>query len=187
MDDRTIIRLFRDRDQTAVEEASRKYGAFCTRIAVNFLGRAEDAEECVNDAFLAAWNTIPPMEPHSLGAYLGRLTRNFAIDRYRANRAQKRCAAGGEELLSELGDCLPDRTADLERTEESTHITAVINRWLDRLPDDDRAFFVRRYWYGDAVSDLAELCGCTPNQMAQRMLRLRRSLRAELEKEDIAL
>ncbi|MBE6908658.1 MAG: sigma-70 family RNA polymerase sigma factor [Ruminococcaceae bacterium] len=179
MEDQAIIELYFARSEDAVGETDRKYGAFCRRVACNILSVREDAEECVNDTYHAAWNAIPPERPASLRAYLGAITRNLSVARWRTEHAQKRFA-GMETLLSELDECVPAREgteADFARGE----LTEAIAAWLRGLAPDDRALFVRRYWYGDAVKALAKECGVGENQMAQRMRRLRRGLRAALE------
>lgn len=181
MEDSQIIALYWDRDQRAIEETARKYGGVCHRIAMNILSRHEDAEECVNDTYHAAWNQIPPEQPPRLLAYLGRIVRNISISRFRANQAQKRCQ-GMEILLSELENCLP-AAETVDAAMERKLLGGIISRWLDSLEKTDRVLFVRRYWYGDSVQSLARETGCSPNQMAQRMLRLRRGLKAALEQE----
>jgi len=185
MEDREIIELYHRRDESAIAETARKYGARCQRIAMNLLGVREDAEECVNDSYHSAWNRMPPERPLSLYAFLGRITRNLAISRFRAGRAQKRYS-GMEVLLSELDDCIPS-PGDVERAMDRRILSGLISLWLDSLPDRDCALFVRRYWYGDAVHVLAEEYGCSPGQMAQRMLKLRRSLKEHLEKEGVSV
>lgn len=185
MEDREIVALYWQRDEQAIAESARKYGALCRRIAENILTLREDAEECVNDSYHAAWNAIPSAKPESLRAFLGRITRNLAIDRCRAAHTGKRYA-GAELLLSELSDCLPSPDT-IERSMEAAELSAAISAWLDSLPEADCALFVRRYWYGDAVQELARRCGVTAAQMAQRMLRLRRSLRSALEAEGVSI
>ncbi len=185
MEDSKIIELYHARQEQAIQESDRKYGAFCRTIALNILSVKEDAEECVNDTWHAAWNRMPPDLPQSLKAFLGRITRNLSVSRFRANRAQKRYA-GMEILLSELDDCVPDARG-VEDAVDGRALSDLISRWLDALPADDCALFLRRYWYGDAVKDLARQWDCTPNKMAQRMLALRRDLKSFLEKEGITL
>ena len=185
MDDNRIIELYHRRDEQAIAESESKYGPQCRRIALNILTIPEDAEECVNDTWHAAWNRMPPNWPGSLGAFLGRITRNLSISRFRANRAKKRYSAL-EVLLSELDDCVPAQTG-VEQEIDRRELTGLIDRWLDSLEEDERTLFVRRYWYGDALRDLADECGCTPNRLAQRMLRLRRNLSAFLEAEGVTL
>jgi len=179
MEDRAIIELYFARSETAIDETDRKYGAFCRRVALNILSLREDAEECVNDTYHAAWNAMPPEHPGSLRAFLGGITRNLSVARWRAAHAQKRFG-GLETLLSELGECLsaPDGT---ESVFERRLLAESIAAWLRGLEPDDRALFVRRYWYGDAVKALAKECGVGENQMAQRMRRLRAGLRQALE------
>lgn len=185
MNDSRIIELYHRRDEHAIKESEQKYGSVCRRIAHNILTIREDAEECVNDTWYAAWTRMPPDRPQSLGAFLGRITRNLSISRWRATHAQKRYA-GMVVLLSELEDCIPD-TTDVEQEIERKELTELLNIWLDSLPAEDRVLFVRRYWYGDAVSVLADCQSCTPNQMAQRMMRLRKKLKAYLEQEGVRL
>ena len=180
MEDSDIIRLYHRRNEEAIAETDRKHGPFCRRLAGNILSSREDVEECVNDVWLAAWNGMPPDWPRSLPAWLGRITRNLCISRYRKNRAAMR-DSGLEVLLSELEDCLPGE--DMERELERRELARLISSWLDGLNEEDRTLFLRRYWYGDAVKDLAAICGTTENRMARRMQRLRKSLRKVLEQE----
>ena len=185
MDDTQIIDLYFARDEQAIAETEQKYGGFCLRIAMNVLDVREDAEECVSDTYLSAWNRIPPTIPQSLKAFLGRMVRNLSISRFRAMRAKKRYN-GMEMLLSELGDCVPS-DQHVEQIAEAKEFSGYISEWLDSLPEEDCMLFVRRYWFGDAVQELAEKCGITAAQMAQRMLRLRKGLRAALEQKGVAL
>lgn len=185
MDDKLIIELYFKRDETAIDETGKKYGAFCHRIAINILNIREDAEECVNDTYSTVWKKIPPEIPQSFQAFLGRITRNLSISRFRANRAKKRYN-GAEVLLSELEDCIPS-SENVEQIIDEKQLSEFIDSWLDSLSADDRALFVRRYWYGDAVKTLSHECGCTQGQMAQRMLKLRKNLKAFLESKGVAI
>lgn len=184
MEDLQIIALFEGRDEAALAETEQKYGAYCRRIAGNLLG-FEDAEECVSDAWLTAWRRIPPAKPQSLGAFLGKITRTLAISRWRKLHAQKR-DAGLTLLLSELEDCLPDPKG-VEEAVETRELARLLSHWLRSLPETERVLFLRRYWYGTALTELAREAGCTENQMAQRMRRLRKKLRSTLEQEGIAI
>ena len=185
MEDNQIIDLYFNRDESALVETAKKYGAFCLRIAMNVVNVREDAEECVNDTYHTAWNQIPPTKPDSFKAFLGRIVRNFAISKYRAMHAKKRFS-GLEVMLSELGDCVP-ATESVEREIEAKELTEYINTWLAGLKQEDRVLFVRRYWYGDEVKDLAKKCGVSGPQMTQRMLRLRRKLQAFLTEKGVVL
>ena len=184
MDDMEIIALFEQRKEEAVAAAARKYGGYCQTIAQNLLG-FEDAEECVSDTWLAAWNRIPPARPASLRAFLGRITRTISISRFRSLHAQKR-GVGLTLLLSELEDCLPDPKG-VEEALETRELARLLSDWLRGLPREDRVWFLRRYWYGVTVKQLAGEAGCTENQMAQGMRKLRQALRAKLEQEGIAI
>lgn len=185
MEDTAIIELYWARNEVAITETDRKYGPLCRRLAYNILADREDSEECVNDTWHKAWNTMPPQRPDSLRAYLGRIVRNLSISRLRKRTAQKR-GGGADIMFSELEDCLP-APSDPIRELESKELAGLISCWLRTLGEDDRALFVRRYWYGDAVNDLAREWDILPGQMAKRMLRLRQSLKRFLEQEGIAV
>ncbi len=183
MDDLAIVELYHRRDERAIAESDVKYGGLCRSIALRLLGFQEDAEECVNDTWHAAWNKMPPDRPQALGAFLGRITRNLSISRWRRDHAQKRYD-GMEVLLSELEDCVPapgTAQEELERRQLAQSISA----WLDSLENEDRRLFIRRYWYGEAVKTLAAERGQGANALSQRLLRLRRGLRAFLETEGV--
>ena len=168
MEDETIIELYHKRDEAAITETAGKYGAFCHRIALNILRVASDAEECVNDTYHAAWRAMPPERPASLRAFLGRITRNLSLDRWRSAHTVRR-GDGMELLLSELDEALPASDG------------------LASLSADDCALFVRRYWYGDEVKTLAAASGRSPNTVTKRLGRLRQSLRVQLEREGAEL
>lgn len=185
MEDSRIIELFQRRDEQAIAETRRKYGGYCHQIAFNLLSVREDAEECVSDALFAAWRQIPPVFPQSLRAFLGRITRNLSISRYRAGAAKKR-SSGMEDLLLELEDCLPDGN-DLESQVDTRALAGLISRWLDTLTPRDRELFVRRYWYGDSLVDISAAMEETPQELAQRTFRLRKMLKRLLEKEGYSL
>ena len=185
MEDAAIVELYWHRDQTAIAETDGKYGPFCWKIAWNILSVREDAEECVNDTWHQAWNSMPPQRPRSLRAYLGRIVRNLSLDLWRRNHAQKR-DIGMEQLLSELEDCIPARQT-VEDAIETAELSRSISRWLEGLPSQDAALFVRRYWNGEPLSSLAEEAGVSANRLSQKMLRLRGSLRKTLEREGVAI
>lgn len=185
MDDSKIIELYMNRDETAISETERQYGAYCRTIASNILSIQEDAEECVNDAYLTAWNRIPPEHPDSLRAWLGRVTRNSALNKWNREHARKRYN-GITMLLDELAECVPSSDTR-EAAEESRSISLCISTWLLTLPEEDRKLFVRRYWYGEPLNDLAASYKTSSQAIAQKMYRLRRALKAALEKEDIRI
>lgn len=185
MEDIQIIDLYWLRDESAIRETDTKYGAFCHHIAMNILHSFQDSEECVSDTYGRCWDTMPPQRPGSLRAYLGTIIRNLSISRYRACHAQKRFG-GVEVLLSELADCVP-APDHVQRTVEAGELSGLISDWLENLGQEDRALFVRRYWNGDAVKDLASELGVRPNALTKRLLRLRENLRRCLEKEGVAV
>ena len=185
MEDREIISLFFERNEKAVFETDKKYGGLLRKISMNLLGVFEDAEECVNDTYHTAWLCMPPKNPQSLRAFLGRITRNISVSRYRKNRAKKRYN-GIDIMLSELSDCVPD-SEDTSHAVEARELTRFITVWLAGLSENDRELFIKRYWYCDSVKQLASKSGLSPNKVSQRLFALRCSLKNELENEEIAL
>lgn len=183
MDDKKIIELYFLRNEQAIVQTDNKYHAFCYSIAKNILTVHEDAQESVNDTYLTMWNLIPPTVPGSFKAFLGRITRNLAISKYRKRSAKKRYA-GLEIMLSELNDCVPDSSSADEKTDLHC-LTVSINAWLQTLGEDERALFICRYWYGEGVKTLAQRRGKTANATAQKLFALRKDLKAHLEKENI--
>ena len=181
MEDSEIISLFFARSEQAVAELDRQYGAAVKKTAANILSDRLDAEECVNDTYLRVWNSIPPQRPNPLVSYVCKIARNLALDRYRSSRAEKR--NGSLDLvLEEMEDCIPS-TMNVETELEAKELTAAINRFLAALPREDRLLFVRRYWYGDPVSDLAAQTNSSANRISVRLFRLREKLRNTLKKE----
>ena len=183
MEDLQIIELYWARDERAIGASADKYGGYCRRISFNILRNGGDADECVNDTWLHAWNAMPPERPSLLSAFLGRIVRNLSISRWRAAHAARR-DGGAQLLLDELADCLPGGQ-ETESAFEARETARSIDRWLDGLGPNDRALFVRRYWHGDSLTDLAAATGDKPPALAKRMYALRRSLRAHLEQEGV--
>ncbi|MBR4204391.1 MAG: sigma-70 family RNA polymerase sigma factor [Clostridia bacterium] len=185
MDDREIIELFFARSEDAVAELLKKYGSALKKIAFGILNDARDAEECVNDACLAVWNTVPPERPDPLFSYVCRITRNQALKRYRANTAVKR--GGAYDLaLDELADCLPS-PASVEDEVFAAETAAAINRFLGALERESRILFVRRYWYADSIEELAGLFHTSRHNISVRLSRLRKALRRFLTDEGVFL
>lgn len=185
MEDNEIINLYWNRNEAAIRETADKYGRFCHSLAMNILSVWEDAEECVSDTYQKAWNAIPPERPDAFRAWLGRIVRNLSINRWHHNRAQKRFA-GVEELLSELGDCIPD-SKTTEDILDAQELSAHISDWLNTLSVTDRALFIRRYWNGEPLQKLAPAAGISPNKLAGQMFRLRKDLQKYLEIRGIAI
>ena len=186
MDDHKIIDLYWARSQQAIVESELKYGAYCRTIAGNILPRREDAEECVNDTWLRAWNAMPPQRPTALQAFFAKLTRNLCLDRWRRDRAAKRGGSQVELALEELEDCLAARDR-VEDTLDAQHTATAISQFVRDLPQPDRYLFVRRYWYMDDLKTLAKRAGMGQSQLKSRLHRIRQRLKTHLEKEGVAL
>ena len=182
MEDAHIVQLFWARDQAAISESSQKYGKYCYSIAYGILADQEDAEESVNDAYLDAWNTMPPHRPAVLSTFLGKITRRISIDKWRARRAEKR---GGGEIalaLDELEECIPDGRS-VEDEVELAELAQVINGFVMSLPPMERRVFIRRYWYLDPIAAIAERFGFSQSKVKMMLHRQRAKLLALLEKE----
>ena len=186
MDDHQIIGRYWDRSELAIVETDRKYGAFCSRIAFNILNDRCDSEECVSDTWLKAWNTIPPGRPEKLAAFLGKITRNLAISRWRADRAEKRGGGMAAVALEELGECVPGGK-DPEEILEQKQLVMLLNRFLEELPGQTRRIFLLRYWAMVPLKQIAGELRCSESKIKMTLLRTRNKLRAFLEQEGVAL
>ena len=181
LEDSKIISLFFERSEQAIRELDRKYGSAVKKTAAGILDDRLDVEECVNDTYLRAWESIPPHAPKPLAAYVCRIARNLAVNRYHANHAEKRAGNYGL-ILDEMEECLPSGV-NVETDYEAKELSAAINRFLSALSREDRFLFVRRYWYADSVADLAAATKSSANRISVRLFRLREKLRNTLEKE----
>lgn len=177
-----IIALFFARDEAALTSVQEDYGAYCSTIARNILADQEDVKECVNDTWLKAWETIPPNKPQSLLAYLGRITRNHAINMVRNQNRQKRAGNKYTVALDELGEAAAaaDGNRELEGIGTSK-LAEIINEFLEQLPKEKRIIFVRRYFYMDAVADIAASNGLTESSIKVSLMRMRRQLGRKLK------
>lgn len=186
MDDREIICLFFDRDETALREVSLKYGTYCKTIARNILNNAEDADECVNDTYMRAWESIPPKRPPVLSSYLGRITRNLALNRIRFFKSEKR--GGGEADLSfdELDEFVSGKYSVEIETERKEFIAA-INGFLDKLPTRQRQLFVGRYWGCRNLAELAARFGMSQSGVSESLAGTRKKLKKYLSKRGFEL
>ena len=178
MDDKQIIRLFFERSEQAITELSQKYGDLCMKIARSILDDPQDAEECVNDAWLGAWNSIPPRSPDPLRAYICRIARNHALKKLHAKSALKR-GSQFEVSLSELEECIPDNSLDEQLAVRE--LSSQINTFLSALPRDDRVMFVKRYWFAESLSELADEFHITENNVSVRLSRIRGRLYQHLK------
>ena len=186
--DRQLEELQRRREEAeaAIAESSAKYGGYCYQIAFRILALREDAEECVGDTWLRAWEAMPPSRPGRLDTFLGKITRNLSLDRWRALRAQKRWQGQAELALTELGDCLP-ASGGVEQEVEAAALAESLNRFLESLPQEKRVLFVRRYWYLCSVEELAAWSGRRRGTVSAALFRLRQDLREHLEREGFTL
>ena len=184
MGDRQILELFFARSQDALEQVRRRYGSQMDHLAGNLLGNPLDAEECVNDALLAAWNAIPPQQPKPLLPWLYATVRNLALKRVRQKRAEKR--GGGEFALAydELAETLAARE-DPQELLGARELGELVDRFLDTLSRQDRVLFLGRYWYGEPYRAMAARLGMTENACAVRVSRTREKLRTYLKKEGV--
>ena len=186
MEDKDIIRLYLERSEEAISETALKYSVLLSRIAFGILRSREDAEECVSDTYMRAWNSIPPSQPKRLSAFLGKITRNLSLNRYQQLTAQKRGGGSREVALEELEECIP-AAGDLQREVEDAELAELINGFLDKLGRESRIIFMRRYWYFCTVSEIAEDMSIGESKVKMSLLRTRKKLKQYLEKQGVAL
>ena len=176
MDDAKIVQLYWDRDEQAIPATSEKFGNYCMKIARNILGSMEDAEECVNDAYLHLWNAIPPARPAALAAFLGRITRNLSFNKYKQAGAAKRGGGQLTEVLDELSEVV-SAGDDVQQMLDQKELSAAINAFLGTLSPEKRNIFVCRYWYTDSVSEIARRYGMGEGAVSMALSRTRKKLR----------
>ena len=171
MQDHEIIDLYFARDERAILNTEQKYGSYCKTIAMNILHDDSDSDECVNDTYLAAWNSIPPQKPERLSAYLARLTRNISLNRYKSRTTERR--GGGEFALSldELDDCV----ADTDKSAEE--LGKLISDFLHGEKKETRQVFIRRYFYGDSIEDISKRFTFSESKIKSMLHRTRLALR----------
>lgn len=186
MNDQRIIDLYWARDPRAIGETDRKYGPYCHAIAHNVLHNMQDSEECVNDTWHRAWNSMPPQRPSLLRAFLGTITRNLALHRWERQNAQKRGGGQAALALEELSECVPAPDT-VEKAVEDRELTAVLEAFLDSLSREGRTIFLRRYWYLEPVKTVAKGLGLSESKVKMSLLRSRQKLKDHLEKEGICL
>ena len=185
MNDERIVDLYFARSEKAIEETAAKYGRYCFSIAYGVLYSNEDAEESVNDTYMAAWQAMPPHRPGVLSVFLGKITRRISIDRWRRTHAEKR---GGGEMpvaLEELAECLAsgeDVMAEMDRE----RLGAVLAAFVRSLPLTEKKVFVCRYWYMESVASVSKRFGFSESKIKSMLYRTREKLRVQLEKEGLA-
>lgn len=179
-EDQKIVRLLFERAENAISELGTRFGRQIYRIACNILENPQDAEECTNDTYLALWNAIPPVSPDPLAPYVYRTGRNIALKRLHRDTAQKRDSRY-DVSLEELNGCLPGE--DVEQTIDARELGRVIDRFLDSKTQESRYIFLRRYWFGDDVKEIAKELQMQENAVSVRLNRMRNSLKEYLKKE----
>ena len=186
MDDTVILDLYWARSESAINETAIKYSKYCNTIAMNILRSNEDADECVNDTYLKAWNAMPPERPSILSSFLGKITRNLSLNRYKEQRTKKH--GGGEValLLDELADCVPSAVS-VEAEAEAKTIAEAISAFLRSVGATERVVFVRRYWYADPIAAIALRLSMSESRVKSMLFRTRNKLREYLEKEGLTL
>ncbi|MCD8036892.1 MAG: sigma-70 family RNA polymerase sigma factor [Clostridiales bacterium] len=186
MKDYEIINLYWERKETAITASADKYGGYCHSISYNILHNIEDAEECVNDTWLGAWKSMPPHRPERLSSFLGRITRNLSLDRFKKYSAEKRGHGQTALALSELEECIPDKLSVEEIIDEKV-LVQVLNNFLYSQTEQKRNIFIRRYWYLYSIKDIAEVYNISESKVASLLFRMRKNLKTQLEKEEIYL
>lgn len=186
MNDKQIIELYWARSEAAISETANKYGKYCHAIAFNILYNNEDSEECVNDTYTRAWGAIPPKRPNRLSTFLGKITRNLALNRYEKYTAEKRGFGQIPLALDELQDCIP-AIGSVEQNIEDTALIEILDHFLGTLSVETRKVFMRRYWYLSPIKEIAEDYGFSESKVKMTLLRARNMLKQILEKEGIML
>lgn len=184
MDDASIIELYWRREDRAIAETDAVYGRFCFSIARNILFDRQDAEESVNDTYLAAWNAMPPHRPSCLKMFLGKLTRRISVSRLRRNTAGKRGGGEAELALDELAQCLPAPDG-VEREIETKELEKAVSAFLRSLPESERSLFIGRYWLVMPTNELADRLGVKRSTARSTLSRTRKKLQEYLRKEEL--
>ena len=184
MEDQQIVDLYWQRNEKALSQTQKKYGKYCHSIAFAILYSSEDAEECVNDTLLRAWSAIPPARPGRLSTFLGKITRNLAIDRLDKNTAQKR-SGPVEIILDELSECIPDTGA--EDPTDQIAMGDAINSFLASLDKETRVMFMQRYWYALPIKSIARELEKSESYVKVTLMRTRNKFKEHLEKEGIVV
>jgi RNA polymerase sigma factor (sigma-70 family) len=183
VEDSKIIDLFFERSEQAIVELSIKYGKVCMKVSMNILNDLQDAEECVNDSYLGAWNTIPPERPNPLLSYICRLVRNISINRYKHKNAAKRNSAY-DMCIDELENCLFSPGSIDDSIEEQT-LSSYLDEFIGSLEDVNRMIFVRRFWYIDSYKDIAKASKLKEGTVRVRVLRIKSELKLFLEQKGV--
>lgn len=186
MEDDKIVELFWSRAETAITETSKKYSKYCFRVSYNILHNSEDAEECVNDTYMNAWNAMPPHRPNRLSTFLGKITRNLSLQRYLKYKAKKRGDGQVDIVLEELEACIPSKE-NVEQISEEIDLINALDSFLRALAKEVRVIFVARYWQLYSIREISERYKVSESKVKSVLLRTRNKLKKHLEREGIAL
>ena len=181
MNDQAIVQKFWDRDEDAISETKKQYEAYCLYIANNVLQNAQDAEECLNDALYAAWKSIPPHRPENLKTYLGKLIREIAVNRWRANKRRKRIPSEITQSLDEIAEMVSG--GDFAEGLEQAELSREISRFLSSVDETKRNVFIRRYWYYDPIESICQRYGFGKSKVLMMLKRTRDDLARHLKEE----
>lgn len=187
MEDELILDLYFERNEDAINQTRVKYSRLLHSVAYGILRSHEDSEECENDTYLKAWNTIPPTRPDVLSAFLSRITRNLSLDLYEKMHAAKRGCNEMPLILDELAEVVAYEGIDSGDQAESEELKRILNDFLSELSPDNRKIFMRRYWFGDSVQEVADKLHFGKSKVKMSLLRSRENLKLKLEKEGFVL
>ena len=183
IEDEKIIDLFFNRSEKAIQELDIKYGKVCHKLSYNILNNKQDAEECVNDAYLGAWYAIPPARPNPLLSYIGKIVRNISLKIYWRKEAAKR--SGHYKIaLEEIEGYITDQKT-VEDEIEARELARIIEEFLDTLTVENRVIFMRRYWFADSYKDIAELVGISEKNISVRLTRIREKMKQYLIEREV--
>ena len=183
IDDKSMIQLFFNRSEKALEELDIKYGKLCYKLSHNILNNHQDAEECVNDTYLGVWNAIPPAKPDPLRAYICKVVRNISLKLYYKKEAEKRNSVY-DIAIQELENCLPAPNT-VETEMETRELTLMIESFLDTLSDENCVIFMRRYWFSDTYAAIAERMGISEKSVSMRLVRIRKQMKRYLLEREV--
>ncbi|MBQ2829345.1 MAG: sigma-70 family RNA polymerase sigma factor [Clostridia bacterium] len=186
MEDREIVALYWERNEKAITESENKYGRYCYSIALNILRNHEDSEECVNDTYAKAWNSIPPKKPEKLSVFLGKITRNLALDVLDKLSAKKRGRTEITLVLDEISECIPSPNYT-EKEIDNRVLAENLSSFLKTLKSENRKIFLQRYWYMMPVKEIAKDNSCTESKVKMSLMRTRENLKIFLEKEGVEI
>ncbi len=185
MEDEKLVELFLSRNEQAISELDKKHGRLCRSISYNILHNNEDAEECVNDAYLGMWNAVPPQHPNPLVSFVCKIVRNISIARYYSNTAKKR--GGGYDIALEEIEGILSAPDSVEKSFDAKELARLIAEFLDTISAENRVIFMRRYWFCDSCADIAQRVGLTEKNISVRLTRIRKQLKQRLTEQGVAL